>query len=169
MRHQDNLSARAVPMSAYDDFNPSIARLRNALCGRHERLTLAAPTGRDVLGRDAMADQCGSNCLCALARKRVVDLIVPYRIGMTNDQHIGQCALRDLGEDAVHDLLRLLGKFVLSLNEVQGELSRANRLRGKRRAEDGFHFLRSRCVRQWPEWRLSGSGIWLIEQDLFVT
>ena len=48
---------------------------------------------------------------------------------MADDQHVRHWALRDLGEDAVDYLLGFVGKFILSLDEVKGELSRANRLR----------------------------------------
>src|SRR3954452_12196173 len=82
--------ARAGTALSDVDFDSAVLRLIDFIGGRHEQLALAPAGGADTLARNADADEKALDALGALGRKLVVGRLVAHRVGMADDEHIGQ-------------------------------------------------------------------------------
>ena len=96
--------------SADDYLDPPVARLRHAVGGWHQQLPFSPSHGHDVLGRNPVLDEPGTDDISALARQRIVVLIAADRVGMPDDQDIGDGPLRDFRK------YRLEGRLDSSVN-----------------------------------------------------
>ena len=158
-----------MPASANDDFHPAIAGFSDAIRGRHEQLTLAAPDGRNAVGSDATVDQRGSNSLGALTRKRIVELIAAYRIGMADHHQVGYAVFQDLGEYAFDNLLGFVGEFVLPFDGVEREAQRAGRFGRQCWPKLGCYLRGRGSLHRRTGGCLSCCIIGLVENDLLVS
>src|SRR6266481_4815789 len=122
------------------DFHSPIPRLGNPVGRGKQRLASAAASSEDALSGDAHFRQDRLHALGSLKRERIVGWIWADQIGVANDGNVRRLSTRDLGEQTLYFLLRLLGKFVVAALEIEGEGNRARRLGRERTAKNVFNF-----------------------------
>src|SRR6476646_875124 len=135
--------------SADDDLDAPVSGFGDTVGRRHEQLALAAPDRDDVGRRHATADQRRAYLLGALSCQRDVERVGAHRVGVADDHDVRDRALRKIREYTLECLLRILGKLVGALDEVQREMRGAAGLYGKRLAKRRLDFGGARAVRPW--------------------
>src|SRR5437773_550840 len=83
--------------SADNDFDATIARMRDAIGRGDEQLSFPARDRPDVVGGNATGDQRGPNGVGTALSKRIVELVGTHCIGMANDEDIRHGTKGDLG------------------------------------------------------------------------
>src|SRR4029078_13716925 len=87
------------PCSAYADLDAAVARLRDAVAGAVQRLTLATSHYPHAVPGHAAGEEIIAQPLSALHGQAVVIRVGAHLVGMTGDQHLRRGTHGDGGED----------------------------------------------------------------------
>src|SRR3989442_2072594 len=107
------------------DLDAPVARLVDAVGGRHEKLALAAAGSLDLAGGNADLGEEALHPLGALCRQQVVRFKLADGIGVPDDHDVRDGSPLQLCQDLCQLLLRFVGQLVGAPHEVKQKRGRA--------------------------------------------